>query len=226
MKADPFKNSAVHGEWGFRIQALDADLRAPLLANGAGGVSVGKLFKGSAAETAGLKEGDIITAVNGSAEAVRTEEDKDVYKFYELMRDSPAGEKVALDIVRGGKRSSVELVTRAERFQQTGAFHTSFGFTAVDVTPEERNLYNIGASGVWVIFDNSKKDVLHHNLYNRTLVTHIDGAPTPFVEDFKKTLSDAVTAGKKGVVLTSIRTSRYFTEAFGADAQVYTLIRL
>lgn len=227
MKADPFKDYALHGEWGLRPQALDADLRGLLLASGSTeGVAVGKLFKGSAADTAGLKEGDIITAINGNKEAVRTEEDKDVYKFYELMRDSPAGERVTLEIVRGGKKSSVEVVTRAEKFQQMNAFHTSFGFTVVDITPEEKNLYNVNASGVWVFFDNSKRDVLHHNLYNRTIITHIDSAPITSVEDFKKVVSEATAAGKKGMVLTSLRSSRFFTEAFGTDAQVYTLIRL
>ncbi len=227
MKAEPFKDFALHGEWGVRPQALDADLRALLLAGGSGqGIAVGKLFKGSSAEAAGLKEGDIITAVNGNKEAVRTEEDKDVYKFYEIMRDSPAGEKVVLEAVRGGKITNVELATRTERFQRTNAFHTPFGFTVVDMAPEEKNIYNINAGGVWVFFDNSKQDVLHHNLYNRTVVTHIDGLAIASVEDFKKAVSEATAAGKKGMVLTSLRTSRYFTEAFGADAQVYTLIRL
>lgn len=68
--------------------------------------SVGRVAAGSIAEAAGIKNGDMITAVNGSAV-------EDLGKFYEIL-DKSKGTPVKLSIQRNGVPAEATLVAGAQ----------------------------------------------------------------------------------------------------------------
>ena len=71
------------------------------------GAEVGSVESGSPAETAGLREGDVITAIDGKP----TREGSALTGF---VRQYSAGDQVTLTLIRDGKEIQVP-VTLAER---------------------------------------------------------------------------------------------------------------
>jgi S1-C subfamily serine protease len=88
---------------------------SPELAQQAGldtdeGVAVLSVVEGSGAEAAGLEPGDVIASADG--EPLRSVED-----LFETLRDRNPGDRLELEIVRGGERQTiaVELTGRPEQ---------------------------------------------------------------------------------------------------------------
>jgi len=96
-----------HGQIGFSMQTITPALAAGLGLSRTTGVMVSDVLPGSAAETAGIGIKDVVTAVNGKpVESVPM-------LSLELSR-YPAGETVALGLLRGDHASTVR-VTAMER---------------------------------------------------------------------------------------------------------------
>ncbi len=76
------------------------------------GVSVLAVTPGSGAEKAGLKAGDLITAVNGKPLAQEGRR-RPQQKMREAMRELTAGDEARLDYERDGKGASVSVTTQA-----------------------------------------------------------------------------------------------------------------
>ncbi len=91
------------GWLGVAIQDLEPEmLEAFGMKPGARGVLVGDVMSGSPAEQAGLKNGDVITRLEGAAvEAVQ--------ELRNRVALSPAGKVVRVDYVRGGKDKSAKV---------------------------------------------------------------------------------------------------------------------
>lgn len=91
-----FEGSDKGGYLGISTIDLTPELRVHFGATSDAGVMVSKVFKGSPAEKAGLKVGDIITRIDG----------KSVSSWMGLlgdMRNTKEGDKASLDLVRDGK---------------------------------------------------------------------------------------------------------------------------
>jgi putative serine protease PepD len=71
-----------------------------------GGVRVAAVMPGSAAEAAGLKEGDVITALDDRAI-------EDLAGFSAVLKEFAPGDAVTVHFERDGKASSVEAVLKA-----------------------------------------------------------------------------------------------------------------
>jgi serine protease Do len=67
-----------------------------------GGLKVTKVGSKSPAETAGIKEGDVLLKMNGVAL-------KDREQMQELLKEMSAGNEVTLDMERGGKPKTLTL---------------------------------------------------------------------------------------------------------------------
>jgi serine protease Do len=82
----------------------------------AAGILLGRVFRGTPAEKAGLAAGDLITAVNSAAV-------KDISELQKAVMLSGDGEDITLALVRDGERIEVRL--RPEPMPETGALYRS-----------------------------------------------------------------------------------------------------
>lgn len=75
------------------------------------GVEVGGVTPESAADDAGLRAGDIITAINGESLSADSSADAN-QRLLDFMKGVEEGDQIKLDYLRNGKRESVELSPR------------------------------------------------------------------------------------------------------------------
>lgn len=92
------------GRLGVRIQSLDEDMASALGMAGGKGVLVLEVLEGTPAEKAGLRSGDVITAVDG-----RTVGDGDA--LVDALKDQEGA--VSLSVTRKGVRRTVEATLEA-----------------------------------------------------------------------------------------------------------------
>jgi serine protease Do len=88
------------GQLGIVVQKLDAEMAKKLGLNEAKGVLVSQVQPGSAAERAGIKQGDVITSLNGVAV-------NDPNTFRNQVASTPPGTEVTLTITRDGREQQV-----------------------------------------------------------------------------------------------------------------------
>ena len=95
------KGRVRRGQLGVYVQAVTEDLAQGLGLKEARGVLVSSVQKGSAAEKAGLRQGDVITAINGNAV-------NDSNELRNTVAASPPGTEVTLTIVRDGHEQQLK----------------------------------------------------------------------------------------------------------------------
>ncbi|MDQ1610799.1 MAG: serine protease Do [Pyrinomonadaceae bacterium] len=98
------------GQLGVQIQEVTSDIAASLDLKEVRGVIVGAVTAGSAAERAGLKQGDVITAVGGTAV-------NDVNSLRNRIASTAPGTDVSLTVVRDGREQ--QLKATLGEFTQT-----------------------------------------------------------------------------------------------------------
>jgi Do/DeqQ family serine protease len=96
------KGKVRRGQLGVYVQAVTDDLAQSLGLKEARGVLVSAVQKGSAAEKSGLRQGDVITAVNGNAV-------NDSNELRNLVASTPPGSDVTLTIVRDGREQQLKV---------------------------------------------------------------------------------------------------------------------
>lgn len=96
------------------------------------GVTVRSVSDESAAEKAGLKEGDIITAVNGEKIASPDELSK-------ALKDKNPGDKVEISYIREGKKAAVTAALTKWKAPQTMMFQAAPNFEFNDVLGNLQN---------------------------------------------------------------------------------------
>ncbi|HEY7152769.1 MAG TPA: Do family serine endopeptidase [Gemmataceae bacterium] len=107
------KDGAVHrGYLGVQIKDLDKDVAARLGVEGQKGVLVAKVFAGSPAAKAGLKDGDVLTALAGKP----VENGHDLQTVVAAL---PLNQPVSALVVRDGQRKELS-VTVAEQPSEFG----------------------------------------------------------------------------------------------------------
>jgi Do/DeqQ family serine protease len=148
------------GQLGVQIQEVTSDIAASLDLKEVRGVIIGAVTPGSAGERAGLKQGDVITAVNGSAV-------NDVNGLRNRIASTAPGTDVTLTVVRDGREQQVratlgEFVQAAGRGGEqggsdsggdgAGAATGKLGIRVQPLTPELTSELGLqaGAQGVLV----------------------------------------------------------------------------
>jgi Do/DeqQ family serine protease len=113
------KNGKVHrGMLGIFIQNITDDTAKALELKDTVGVLVSDVSKGSAADKAGIKRGDIITAING-------EKIEDSNVFRNKVAGTPPGTDIKLSIVRNGQAQDV--TAKLDEFDVNAVSHTQNG---------------------------------------------------------------------------------------------------
>ena len=96
------KGRVRRGQLGVYVQSVTEDIAQALGLKDARGVVVSGVQKGSAAEKAGLKQGDVITAINGNTV-------NDSNELRNMVASSQPGSDVTLTIVRDGREQQLKV---------------------------------------------------------------------------------------------------------------------
>jgi serine protease Do len=97
------KGSVSRGWLGVSIQPVTEDIARSFGLNRAYGALVSDVMSGGPAEKAGIKQGDIITGVNGR-------DIKGPRQLQLLVADIPVGQKAAVEVFRDGKKQTIQVV--------------------------------------------------------------------------------------------------------------------
>ena len=204
------------GYLGVGLQAIDDDSLAGALAIPKGGGEIVRtLVPGGPAASAGILQGDVITRVNG--QPVSPEQ---TVSF--LIANTPVGKRVPIDLIRGGKRMTVQAVV-AERpteealaklsggggtTEGTGttapaAPQKSLGLSLAPLTPELARAANLpaGARGVIITGVDADSDAADKGLQRGDLILSVNGAPVTSPAQVIAAVAAAKAAGRPSVSL-------------------------
>jgi serine protease Do len=90
------------GYLGVGLQEINAERAKALKLREEGGVEITSVIRESPAEKAGLKPGDVVVAFNG-------QKIESIGQFSRMVRETPAGREIKLDIVRNGAPQTVPV---------------------------------------------------------------------------------------------------------------------
>ena len=137
----------VRGWLGVMIQDITPQLAESFGLKSAKGVLVSDVVKGSPAEKAGLKQGDVITRFD-------TKEIENAHKLSQIVAATPPDTQVKVDILRNGNAKTVTLtigtMPSEEQARVAPKEETSWGMAVQELTPQLAQQLGLepGASGV------------------------------------------------------------------------------
>src|SRR5262249_34930961 len=125
-----------------------------------GGVIISSVADGSAAERAGLKQGDVIQSFNG-------ESVKDLNALRNRVADTPPGSSATVTIVRDGSKrdvtvkldeSSAAREARGVETDSTKEDKAALGVSVAPLTPELARRYKLPASAKGIVVQDVNPD--------------------------------------------------------------------
>ena len=135
----------VRGYLGINIQDITPALQDSFKLQNRGGALIGEVVSGGPASRAGIKDGDVITAVNGHAA-------RDANDLALTVSGEAPGTKLALDVTRDGKTLRLNVITSENpgshlasaesdaANDDQGALH---GVAVDDLTGDTRQQFNV-----------------------------------------------------------------------------------
>lgn len=198
---DIIKHGRVQRSWiGADLQEMLARTDDPARH----GVIVAGLDPISPAAKAGIRPGDVITAVNGKPLHARFEEDLPAVR--RAIAALPIGQEATFTLLRGEEEQQVTLVTE-ERGALRGdevAFD-EWGFTASELTPElVREAQLPSRMGVFVSGQQVGGIAANANLGGGDIILRVDDTPIQNLAQFKE-VYDGLVASKKELVLLFVK---------------------
>jgi len=198
------KGYVTRGWLGVQVQPVTAGIADSLGLKQARGAIVDNPQPGSPAASAGIKAGDVITAVNGIA----VKDSRDLARNISLM--SP-GTSVKLDLVRQGETKSVTLAlgempndrhasARDHHGDATGTPHLGLSLAPAG------EVAGSGRKGVVVMGVDPDGPAAERGFRTGDVILAVGGRPVESVADVRAALSDAGAAGKHNVLI-QVRTA-------------------
>lgn len=199
-----------HGYIGVEIQSVTKDVAEAIGLDKDAGALIAQVVDGSPAAKAGLKSGDVVTALGGKP--VTTP--KDLSRF---VADMAPGDKAAITVWRQGKPVDLTIAAgkNSEQRQasaqggnnaQPGSAVRSdqdLGLGLAELTPGVRDRFGIDASvqGVIVTQVASDKPAADSGIQRGDIIVSINQQPVASVGDAMKELKSVEKAGRKSVLL-------------------------
>ena len=165
------------------------------------GVVISDVDRLSPAAEAGLKPGDVLTAINGTAVNARFDEDLPAVR--KAVADLPVGATAALSVQRGGENVEISVKTE-EKTAQKGdqAEFGEWGFTALEVTPEvARRAQLPERTGILVSGANPGGVAARAGLQEGDIILKLDDQKVNDMNGFKTLYNERREAQKKLIML-------------------------
>jgi serine protease Do len=197
------KNGVVHhGYLGVGLNDVTPENARFFNLTGNTGALIASVTPDSPASRAGLKEGDVVTAVNGQ----QVESGSDLQVI--VSEDAP-GSKIQLDVMRNGHSEQVDLtVGEYHKDQEVAANtndesgHARLGIAISDLTPDVRQQLNLPSDvkGVAVAQVQPGSPAEDAGLTGGDVILEINRKPVTSAEQFRSDVSQAP-AGKDMLLL-------------------------
>ncbi|MFO0830640.1 MAG: PDZ domain-containing protein [Phycisphaerales bacterium] len=149
------------------------------------GVLVNSVIDGSAADKAGLRAGDVVTAMNGQAISARFPEE--IPLVLRRIADMPVGSSIQLSYMRDGQAGSATVVTEKllkERGKETSL--RMFGMSISEITPKMARNRNLDTTeGVLCIGvrGGGPSEIAEPALRFGDIIKAVDGKPVRTVQE-------------------------------------------
>ena len=174
------------------FQVLTTDLAEGLKLAGTTGIRLTDVHAGRSAEKAGLKVGDIITAIDGDRIRAARPEDADV--FPAMVRQRRVGRVAKLSVIRDGKAMAIDVtLERSPKATREMKRHRdiSFGFTVRDLSDEDRRTERIEKHVTGPVVSEVQPGSLAAvaNLHVSDIALSVNGVATPTVRALKKVMT-------------------------------------
>jgi serine protease Do len=196
------KGHVTRGWMGVQIQSVTPEIAESLGMKEARGAIVDEPRSGSPAEKAGIKAGDVITALNGTA----VKDSRDVARRVGMLAP---GSSVKFDITREGKSQTVS-VTLAEMpsQQQANAGQEQPGPNANTGVPHlglslapAGSVAGSGDKGLVVTGVEANGPAAEHGFQTGDVILDVGGRSVASVSDVRKALTDAKAQGKHDILM-------------------------
>lgn len=204
------KGSVVRGYMGVKIQPLTTDLATSFGITDKNGILVAQVESNTPAEKAGLKQGDVITSLDGK----RVE---NIGDFRNSIASSLPGSKHALGILRDNKPMQLEIVvgnlsdsnSASKVTKEEPQAISKIGLSVQNLTEDIAGKLGVKA-GVGVVISSVKNGSLADmaSLSRGTIILEVNRNKVNNVSDFKKAIDNAVKTNK---VLLLVQDQQYGT---------------
>jgi serine protease Do len=188
------KTASARKAWpAMSTQVLTAELSLALGLKDQKGVYVVELVPGKAAEKAGIKVGDIITAMGGIKVDASQPEDDGV--FADLVRRFPVGREVEVAVLRDGQPRTLSMkLTAAPGNDDAARLESSdFEFTARAMTFDDRARLKLDDEAAGAIVEKVEPAgwAALGGIAGGDVIMSIDGAPVGGIDQLKSILEKA-----------------------------------
>jgi len=193
------KGHVTRGWLGVQIQPVTADIANSLGLKNAAGAIVDEPQSGSPAAQAGIKSGDVITAVNG----VQVKDARELARTIGMMAPDTS---VKLDIVRNGEpRSVTATLAQVPNEQQAKADDSAQPTSGVphlglQLAPA-RDVSGAGDKGVVVTGVEPDSPAAEGGFQSGNVILEVGGKPVADAGDIRNALSEAKSQGKHQILI-------------------------
>jgi serine protease Do len=199
------KGSVSRGWIGVRIQPVTPDIADSLGLTKAAGALVAEVQANSPAIKAGIKSGDVITAVNGKTV-------KSARQLARTIGGMPPGTAVKLDVLRDGKDKAIDLTlgTLPNEKVEAKADNDNRSTRGTDVpklgltVAPASSVTGAGKKGVVVTDVDPKGSAADHGFKEGDVILEIAGKTVSSVDDVRDALK-AASDGSKKIVLMRVK---------------------
>ncbi|MDR3493009.1 MAG: Do family serine endopeptidase [Ancalomicrobiaceae bacterium] len=187
----------VRGYLGVRIQPVTSEIADSLGMKTAAGALIDQAMPGTPAAKAGLKAGDVITALNGQPI-------KDARELTRLVGALKPGDDAKLTFVRGGNEQTadVSLATQTNDVQAKAETkqHDGIPVLGVELAPAKQ-IAGAGSDGVAIVSVNPNSAAADAGLKSGDVILSVADKPVEQPAEVKAAIAAAHQDGKKAVLL-------------------------